>query len=89
MTQRKSSGIIAVKKLDLTNDFRPWEPSAKAFLDGEPEVCCPICLSGKLKETAVCGIDRIGFLLLTCPGCGKSVNFSRVKFPESIRTDTF
>lgn len=45
--------------------------------------------SGKLKATAVYGADRIGFLLLTCPVCGKSANFSCVKSPESIKADTF
>lgn len=89
MAQRENNGMIIVKKLDMTNDLRPWEPSAKAFLSGEHKICCPLCLSGKLKATAVCGADRIGFLLLTCPVCGKSANFSRVKFPESIEADTF
>lgn len=81
--------MITAKKLDIASDLHPWESAAQAFLNGEHEIGCPLCLKGELKATAVCGADRIGFLLLTCPVCGKSANFSRVKFPESISTDTF
>lgn len=89
MVQKKSGGMITAKKLDMTNDPRAWENAAEAFLHGVSEIGCPLCKKGQLQITAVCGPDRVGFLLLTCPVCGKSANFSRIKFPTSIKTESF
>lgn len=89
MAQRPNGGVTTAKKLDMASDLHPWENTAQAFLDGKNESECPLCQKGKLESTAVCGPDRIGFLLLTCPVCGKSANFSRIKFPPSVKTQNF
>ena len=89
MVQRINGGVTTVKKLDMVSNLSFWAPAAKAYLDGASEIGCPLCKKGELKVTAVCGKNRIGFLLLTCPICGKSANFSRIKFPESIKADSF
>lgn len=89
MVQKTNSGATAARKLDLSSNLRLWEPAAKDFLDGKSKISCPLCLKGLLNITAVCGPDRVGFLLMTCPVCGKSSNFSRIKFPASVKTESF
>ncbi len=89
MAQRINGGVTTARKLDIVNNLSPWETAAQAFLAGKNEIECPLCQKGTLQSTAVCGPDRIGFLLLTCPACGKSANFSRIKFPPSVETQNF
>ena len=89
MAQKTNGGMTTARKLDTASNLHPWESAAKSFLDGATAIGCPLCRKGELKITAVSGPDHIGFLLFTCPVCGKSANFSRIKFPESIPTKTF
>lgn len=89
MVQKKSGGATTARKLDMVNDALSWKDAAQAFLDGKDNIPCPLCQKAGLEATAVCGSDRIGFLLLICPTCGKSTNFSRIKFPPSVKAQNF
>ena len=87
MVQNKHGGPTTAKRLDLENDLSVWQNAAQAFLSGDVAQC-PLCGAG-LESESRCGRDRVGFLLFTCPSCCKSVNFSRVRFPENISVKQF
>lgn len=87
MVQNKHGGTPTSKKLDLANDLAVWQNAAQAFLTGESAEC-PLCGTA-LESESRCGPDRVGFLLLTCPSCGKSANFSRVRFPVNASVKQF
>jgi hypothetical protein len=84
MSQNPDDDMIPAQKLDLVKDSSPWLKPASAFLAGDPHVTCPLCGAPHVQVTAACGKDLIGFLALHCPTCGKSVHFSRVRFPASL-----
>lgn len=84
MDLKKTGGAITAKKLDLVSDPSPWAEAASAFLEDSKKLRCPICGQDGLRANAACGSDRVGFLLLSCPSCGKSAHFSRVVFPSTL-----
>lgn len=87
MIQNRDGGMTTAKRLDLANDLSIWQNAAQAFLSGDAAKC-PLC-GAVLESESRCGPDRVGFLLLTCPSCGKSANFSRVRFPSNISVKEF
>lgn len=85
MVQKLSEGQTTAKKLDLVNDATTWLDAAECFLHGRgDQAVCPLCGAQPLLCNSACGFDRVGFMLLTCEACGKSVQFSRIRFPESM-----
>ncbi|MGM9594164.1 MAG: hypothetical protein ACI3U8_07400 [Candidatus Onthomonas sp.] len=76
------------RKLDIDTDMQRWTPAFDAFLRGAPAVC-PVCGSASLEPAARSGPDRIGFLFLSCPDCGKTGYLSRVRFPEELEIEPF
>lgn len=84
MDLKKTGGAATVKKLDLVSDPSLWNETASAFLDGEKQLYCPLCKQSGVVATAACASDRVGFLLLSCPSCGKNAHFSRVVFPSTL-----
>lgn len=85
MDPKKTGGAATVKKLDLVSDPSLWNETASAFLDGAEQLYCPLCKQNGVVATAACASDRVGFLLLSCPSCGKSAHFSRVVFPKPLK----
>lgn len=84
MDPKKTGGAVIAKKLDLVSDPSLWNETASAFLEGAEQLNCPLCKQNSVVATAACASDRVGFLLLSCPSCGKSAHFSRVVFPQSL-----
>ncbi len=83
MDQKPSGGTTITKRLDLVDDPIKWQPAAECFLHGNGEsATCPECGHSAINCETVKYFGGIGYMLLTCPNCGKSAHFSRVKFPD-------
>ena len=67
------------KTLDIDQDIKLWQPAFDAVMAGNPPVC-PKCKSNDIDVTKDSNKDGVGYLLITCNGCGKSGYFSRVLF---------
>lgn len=87
MVQNRDGGMTTAKRLDLANDLSIWQNAAQALLSGDAAKC-PLC-GAVLKSESRCGPDMVGFLLLSCPSCGRSANFSRIRFPSYISVKEF
>ncbi len=90
MIPNSTGGMNTGVKLDLASDLTEWIPLLERYFDDSAALIeCPSCHEAALNIITRCGVDRIGFALLTCPHCGKSANFSRVKFPEGLDIPQF
>jgi hypothetical protein len=70
--------------LDIDNNPVRWMDAFANYQNDEP-VVCPICGDENVSIQAGCGADCVGFIMLTCKGCGKTGYLSRVRFQEKKR----
>lgn len=86
MELKQNGGKRTAITLGEATDPKAWLTAADCILHGNSqEAVCPFCGTKPLQSETACGPDHIGFLLLHCPHCGRSAQFSRVQFPADMQ----
>ena len=67
------------KMLDIDENINIWIPAYDAVRAGKKPQC-PKCKSDDIEVISDSDDKGVGFMLITCNGCGKSAHFSRVEF---------
>ena len=67
-----------LKKLDIDNNINRWLPAFEKVMAGK-SATCPICGNAHTDPVVMDLGEGIGFVTITCPKCGKTGYFSRVK----------
>lgn len=67
------------KTLDIDLNPDRWAEAFSNYQE-DKEISCPICNSNDVEVEAACGPDLVGYIAITCKGCGKTGHISRVKF---------